>query len=74
MLIKHIAPIVEAFKYQVRTISSSVRAPSKYKGPVSPGVDSAWRDLFQGKLGGLPARSRITIPQATISKSAQKIC
>lgn len=42
----------EAFKYQVRTISSSVSAPSKYKGPVSSSVDRAWRDLFQGKLGG----------------------
>ena len=52
----------EAFKYQVRIISSSVGAPSKYKGPVSPGVDRAWRDLFQGKLGGLIAGSSLTIP------------
>ena len=41
-----------AFKYQVRIISSSVSAPSNYKDPVSPEVDRAWQDLFQGKLRG----------------------
>ena len=51
--------MAEALRYQVRTISSSVSAPSKYKGPVSPGVDRAWRDLFRGKLGGSAAGSRI---------------
>ena len=63
----------EAFKYQVRTISSSVSAPSKYKDPISPNVDRAWRDLFQGKSGGLIAGSRIIIPQETISELAPKI-
>ena len=47
MLIKHPAPIDEAFKYRIRIISSSVSAPSRYKGPVSSSVDRAWRDLFQ---------------------------
>ena len=62
----------EAFKYRVQAISSSVSAPSNYRGPVSPEVDRAWRDSFKGKSGELTAGSRITIPQETISESAQK--
>ncbi len=63
----------EAFRYQVRSISSSVSAPSKYKSPVNPGVDRAWRNLFQSELRGLPAGSRIILSQETISESAQKV-
>ncbi|KAK0507045.1 hypothetical protein JMJ35_010503 [Cladonia borealis] len=43
-----VAPMGEAFKYRVQTISSSVSAPSNYRGPVSPEVDRAWRELFKG--------------------------
>ena len=42
--------MTEAFKYQIRTVSGSVSAPSKYNGPVGPSVDHAWRDLFQSEL------------------------
>ena len=49
MLIEHPASMDEAFKYRIQIVSSSVSAPSKYKGPVSPSIDRAWRDLFQGE-------------------------
>lgn len=41
-----LTPMDEAVKHQVRTVRNSVNATSKYKGPPSPEVDRAWRDLF----------------------------
>ena len=50
LLIYDLAPMHEAVKHQVRTVRNSVNATSKYKGPPSPEVDRAWRDLFNSKF------------------------